>query len=584
MAISKYDLTELEREAIRQDLVKKFALGKATDARARKIVLEKYVRDRIDDTEKFYQWLVASKKSLTPLDKIILDELQKIDTQEQGSLLPVLIELEGKPAEIKHTAEAREKYLKEIAGFIDKNAGSDVFNAWLRTTSRIKEEEAGARLEQFKTLKDPMIVYDLYHYLQNRKRRPEFKTDKKTEAMEKELQQLMKSLLLQGVFNSKNKEKILKEEFLDNEAVKGKLLGQVVERLSSLKLDKKELDEKEVKKHEDAPASPPVVTHHKKPEPSKGSPAKPTKPVKINLGVPAHVPKGPVLTFDHPTVIKTQAVWQKFIKEPVGERIMNDKDEREPIKLIVPSERELTESDFVSIAGSMPIKIQAEIEGADPKTRKLGTGEIFQGMQVVMDEIGSDDANKNIIGKAHVVRFKPPEDEEDEKDDELLSPAEVEERASDELYQVTCKKQSVEVAAADLLPADDVLYSMVVTVKTAADQVGTKVFKISNCDDNPEAAFKLFLIGKCLGMNPKLIDAVPGSNATLNAITNPPFGDKTLRTKEGDVKRIADIMTEVLVMSAKKAQGTHNLATVKDYITQLQFSEEEIGSYKRPRM
>lgn len=194
---------------------------------------------------------------------------------------------------------------------------------------------------------------------------------------------------------------------------------------------------------------------------------------------------------------------------------------KENVKVIVPSDKTLTDASFVNVVDTIRIEVQNEIEGGDPKTKKLGAGEIFQGMEVEVNKFGGHEG-RGIIGDVGVVKYTPTR--ETARGTKGGGPI--------ELFHVTCKKKSVEIAAKDLLRDDDILYSMVVAAKASADELGTKVFKIANCENNPAAAFKLYLLGKCQGMTPHFVDEPGRKHATENAIINAPFGELTLRTKD----------------------------------------------------
>lgn len=106
---------------------------------------------------------------------------------------------------------------------------------------------------------------------------------------------------------------------------------------------------------------------------------------------------------------------------------------------------------------------------------------------------------------------------------------------------------------------DEALTLMVLAAKKALETFGnTNEFYIENCSNDPETAFKLFIIGKSLGLTPIFKD---GAEAAILA------SSKTMMTQEGTEKSLSDIYTEVKAKQINTPEDANNLKT---YISQLE--------------
>lgn len=117
-------------------------------------------------------------------------------------------------------------------------------------------------------------------------------------------------------------------------------------------------------------------------------------------------------------------------------------------------------------------------------------------------------------------------------------------RGSEEILNIQHKGKAVEIVASQDKPEDDELYSMVLAAKIAAEKCGRPLFIIEHCEDNAATAFKLYLIGKSMGLLPSFKDAPGQSGETLRNMLEGDYGKKTLWFADGE-KTIAQIYKEV---------------------------------------
>lgn len=142
-----------------------------------------------------------------------------------------------------------------------------------------------------------------------------------------------------------------------------------------------------------------------------------------------------------------------------------------------------------------------------------------------------------------------------------------------DVLSITHKGKTLELEALDKPPKDDALYSMVLTAKKAADRLGKKRFTIENCEDNPRVAFKLYLIGKSMGLQPVFKEdrnAYP-EGTTIQGILQGQFSKESLITDSGK-KTIKEIYQEIESKGA--IISPQEIDTLKHYIADLEDLEE----------
>lgn len=147
------------------------------------------------------------------------------------------------------------------------------------------------------------------------------------------------------------------------------------------------------------------------------------------------------------------------------------------------------------------------------------------------------------------------------------------------------EKKSIEIVSKDQIPNDDAMYMMVLTAKATADGLGKKGFNVENCENNPAAAFKLFLIGISMGLKPVFKDRANMTGETLKGILEGPFSQVRLQsTHEGRGEMEEETVANIFnIVKNWDMNDAHHLSRVKAYIAQLEVIDEVGLDQFRPR-
>jgi hypothetical protein len=80
--------------------------------------------------------------------------------------------------------------------------------------------------------------------------------------------------------------------------------------------------------------------------------------------------------------------------------------------------------------------------------------------------------------------------------------------------------KTIEIISSLRNPEDEALILMVISAKETLEKLGKNRFKIENCENDPETALKIYLLGKSLGLEPYFKDRPGREGETLNSINH----------------------------------------------------------------
>lgn len=211
-------------------------------------------------------------------------------------------------------------------------------------------------------------------------------------------------------------------------------------------------------------------------------------------------------------------------------RVKTEIETHPHVTLSVESPKPLTQELFKEITKELSSQIDERRKRAEQEPEKHREDTSFQGLSV-----SSTDNSAKVFREGH------------------------------EILDVTYKGKVVEITASEEAPKDDEMYAMVLAAKIAAEKCGRKRFVIEHCEQNPEAAFKLYLIGKSMGLTPTFQEAAPHKKgATVDAIINGEHGKRELMFGSSP-KPIAKIFAEL-----ESGKPAYEPETLKQYIAQLE--------------
>ncbi len=142
-------------------------------------------------------------------------------------------------------------------------------------------------------------------------------------------------------------------------------------------------------------------------------------------------------------------------------------------------------------------------------------------------------------------------------------------RDNKDLLTLKHDPEKLRITLADPEMKDDGLYLMVVAAKAARANSSDQTFHIKNCENKPDIALKLYLIGLSLGMKPEFRDKPGQEGQTLKSIQTDQ--EITLRI-DGSEKKLKDVYSEA-------NKNTSNPAEINNLIKNLEIQDPPSRRY-----
>ena len=153
----------------------------------------------------------------------------------------------------------------------------------------------------------------------------------------------------------------------------------------------------------------------------------------------------------------------------------------------------------------------------------------------------------------------------------------------EKLIKIDHDDRSVRIASETPHPKDDALFMMLLSAKAAADRLGKKNFNIEQCEEpvNAPNAFRLYLLGKSMGLNPKFKDR-HGMPSTENSILNSEFGKTKIEVNYKGVQQQLTVADVFLIVKSLKVDDPTDMKEIKSLVHSLEVQEDALQYIRGP--